>query len=66
MTLIEGHQIESNFGLLLSSLNEAKLDLLTSSTYLSLSLTLFLRDSIYANKITISPICSLILLLSED
>lgn len=39
------------------TLNGAKLDLLTSSTYFSLSLTLCLNDSISAKSTTIKAIC---------
>lgn len=41
--------------------NGSKLDLLTSFTSSSLSLTLFLRVSISANRTTINAMCSFIL-----
>ncbi len=39
------------------TLNGAKLDLLTSSTYFYLSLTLCLKDYISANRTTINAMC---------
>jgi hypothetical protein len=44
--ILQNSQIDYIFGLLLSSLKGAKLDLRTSSTYFSFSLTLLLSDSI--------------------
>lgn len=53
--------MEFNSYLVYQFLNGAKDDLLTSYTYLSLSFTLFLRDSISANNITNNDKCSWIL-----
>lgn len=52
--------IEIKINQINQTLKGTKLDLLTSSTSISLSLTLFLSDYIYANKITIKAMHSLI------
>ncbi len=48
------------------TLKGARLDLRTSSTSFSLSLTRWRSDSIYANSTTIRDMCSVILLFRAD